>query len=137
MKDAKEILNYKKGDLTMNNNSFTYSLYRGCKDIITIDLHNRYTIIAIKTWNHDKKCYMVEFRLTKDNVDRWDLIEESETVKFNSNYKTINLGILKYVSNKMKIGFYDFYFKRFDYELKCFEVGNDIEEEKRLCLNAN
>ena len=104
MKDAKEILNYKKGDLTMNNNSFTYSLYRGCKDIITIDLHNRYTIIAIKTWNHDKKCYMVEFRLTKDNVDRWDLIEESE---------------------------------RFDYELKCFEVGNDIEERKRLYLNAN
>ena len=33
----------------------TYEEYRGCKDILMIDLHNEYTIIAIKIWNKEKE----------------------------------------------------------------------------------
>ena len=35
----------------------TYKEYKGCKDILTIDLHNSYTIIAIKIWNKDNQNY--------------------------------------------------------------------------------
>ena len=34
-----------------------YENYKGCKDVITIDLHNDYTVIAIKSWNPDEQKY--------------------------------------------------------------------------------
>ena len=110
----------------------TYTEYRGCKDIITIDLHNDYTIIAIKSWNKEKENYTVEFRITEDTVDKWDLISELESVEFVANYKTINSAILKHVATLFRNGFFDYYIQRYEYELQCFDKGNDFFESKRL-----
>lgn len=38
----------------------TYTEYKGCRDILTIDLHNGYTIIAIKSWTREYNNYYVE-----------------------------------------------------------------------------
>ena len=114
------------------NNRLEYKNYRGCKDIITIDLHNDYTVIAIKSWNPDEQKYIVEFRITEKSIDKWDLIQEMESVEFNVNYKTINKAILKHVANLLSEGFFDYYIDRYEYEIKCFDIGNEIAEKERL-----
>ena len=110
----------------------TYENYRGCKDILSIDLHNNYTVIAIKSWNPDEHKYTVELRLKKNSVDKWDLIEKAESLEFNANYKIINKAILKHVATLLSDGFFDYYIDRYEYELKCFDIGNETVERERL-----
>lgn len=114
------------------NNKLTYENYNGCKDIITIDLHNDYTVIAIKSWNPDEHKYEVQLMLKENTVDKWDLVEKAESLEFNVDYKIINKAILKHVSTLLSDGFFDYYIQRYKYELRCFDIGNEIEERKRL-----
>lgn len=107
-----------------------YTEYKGCRDIITIDLHNGYTIIAIKIWNRDKENYTVEFRIKDNTVEKWDLIEKAESIEINANYKTINSAILKQVALYFEEGFFDYYIRRYQHDLKCFDVGYDCLEKE-------
>ena len=114
------------------DNRLEYKNYRGCKDIITIDLHNDYTVIAIKSWNSDKHKYTVQLMLKENTVDKWNLIEKAESLEFNVDYKIINKAILKQVATLLSDGFFDYYIKRYEYELECFNIGNEISEKERL-----
>ena len=114
------------------NNKLTHENYRGCKDILIIDLHNDYTVIAIKSWNSDGQKYTVQLMLKENTVDKWDLIEKAESIEFNVDYKIINKAILKHVATLLSDGFFDYYIKRYQYELKCFDIGNEIAEKERL-----
>ena len=114
------------------NNRLKYENYRGCKDILTIDLHNDYTVIAIKSWNQDEKKYTVQLMLKEKTVDKWDLIEKAESIEFNVDYKIINKAILKYIATLLSDGFFDYYIQRYEYEMKCFDKGNSIYEKERL-----
>ena len=116
----------------MNNNKLEYGNYRGCKDIITIDLHNNYTVIAIKSWNTDEQKYYVQLMLKENTVNKWDLIENAESLEFNVDYKIINKAILKHISTLLSDGFFDYYIQRYEYEMKCFDKGNNIYEKERL-----
>ena len=104
----------------------TYEEYKGNKDILVIDLHNNYSIIAIKLWNSETHNYIVELRLQQNTVDKWDLIDE--TFYFDVDYKIINKAILKQVSTLLSTGFFEKYINRYEYELDCFDLGNEIEE---------
>ena len=113
------------------NNRLTYENYKGCKDIITIDLHNDYTVIAIKSWNPDEHKYTVEFHLKENSVNMWELMENATEI-FDVDYKIINKAILKHTSTLLNDGFFDYYIDRYEYELKCFDIGNEIVEKERL-----
>ena len=119
------------------NHRLEYKNYRGCKDIITIDLHNDYTVIAIKSWNSDKHKYTVQLMLKENSVDKWDLIEKAGYLEFNVDYKIINKAILKHVATLLSDGFFDYYIDRYEYELKCFDRGNSIIEKERLAADAS
>ena len=119
------------------NNRLEYKNYRGCKDIITIDLHNDYTVIAIKSWNPDYHKYIVQLMLKENTVDKWDLIENAESIEFNVDYKIINKAILKHVATLLSDGFFNYYIDRYEYELKCFDRGNSIIEKERLTADAS
>ena len=119
------------------NNRLEYKNYRGCKDILTIDLHNNYTIIAIKIWNSDEHKYTVQLMLKENTVDKWDLIENAESIEFNVDYKIINKAILKHVATLLSDGFFNYYIDRYEYELKCFDRGNSIIEKERLTADAS
>ena len=119
------------------NNRLEYKNYRGCKDIITIDLHNDYTVIAIKSWNTDDHKYIVQLMLKENTVDKWDLIENAESIEFNVDYKIINKAILKHVATLLSDGFFNYYIDRYEYELKCFDRGNSIIEKERLTVDAS
>ena len=113
-----------------SNNKLTYENYKGCKDIITIDLHNDYTVIAIKSWNPDEQKYYVQMMLKENTVEKWDLIEKAESIEINANYKTINSAILKQVALYFEEGFFDYYIRRYQHDLKCFDVGYDCLEKE-------
>ena len=112
-------------------NRLTYTEYKGSKDILTIDLHNDYTVIAIKIWNTEEHKYNVQFMLKENTVDKWDLIEKAESVEFDVDYKIINKAILKHVATLLSDGFFDYYIDRYEYELKCFNRGNELFENER------
>ena len=114
------------------NNRLEYKNYRGCKDILTIDLHNDYSVIAIKSWNSEEHNYVVQLMLKENTVDKWVLIEKAESLEFNVDYKIINKAILKHVATLLSNGFFDYYIKRYEYELKCFDIGYEIAEKERL-----
>lgn len=112
------------------NKRIKYEKYRGIDNIITIDLHNDYTVIAII--GKDKIGYDVQLMLKEKTVDKWDLIEKVEHLKFNANEDTIYSAILKQVSTFLEEGFFDYYINRYEYELKCFDLGNELFEKERL-----
>lgn len=108
----------------------TYREYRDCEHIIEINLHNGFSIIAIKIWNHEKKNYTVELRLTDNAIPKWELMDDYQSIEINTNYKFINSAILKEIATINENGGFEKEIKRFNYETKCFERGNDIFESE-------
>ena len=71
-----------------------YEKFNNSNDVIAIDLHNGYTVIAITGFNTENRVYTTTLFL--------------------------------------KEGFFDCYIDRYEYESKCFDVGNDLAESERL-----
>lgn len=113
------------------NKRLKYEKFRNTDNIITIDLHNSYTTIAIIGKN-ENDAYDVQLMLKENTVNNWTLIEKAKHLTFNATDKTIYSAILKTVSTYLQEGFFDYYIERYEYELKCFDIGNEIEEQKRL-----
>lgn len=107
-----------------------FEKFKGIGNIITIDLHNNYTVVAI-IGRDENNNYDVELRLKENTVDKWDLMEEAEHLIFNEDNK-IYSAILKTVSDYLHGGFFDYYISRYEYYLKCFDAGNDIFEERGI-----
>lgn len=117
----------------MNNfpKRLKYNKYKNMDNIITIDLHNDYTILSLISRDESGN-YDVELRIKENTVDKWDLIEKAEHIIFNANTRNIYSAILKTVDTYLHEGFFNYYISRYEYELKCFDTGNEIEESKRL-----
>lgn len=98
------------------NKRLKYDKYKGMDNIITIDLHNGYTTIAIIS-KDENGTYDVQLMLKENTVDKWDLIEKAEHLTFNSDDKRIYSAILKTVSTYLQEGFFNYYingcYKRF------------------------
>ena len=110
-----------------------YEKYKGMYNIITIDLHNKYTILAIIS-RGETSSYNVQLMLKHNTVDTWVLIENAENLTFNASENTIYSAILKTISTYLHEGFFNYYINRYEYELECFEIGNELMEEKELEL---
>jgi hypothetical protein len=102
-------------------------------DTLLIDLHkNSYSVVARELYLYDEKKYQVTFYIKDNSTDILDLIEKEEKVEFDTDYKIINKAILKHVATLLSDGFYDYYMRRYDYMMKCFDKGHEIFEEARL-----
>ena len=109
-----------------------YEKFNNSNDVITIDLHNGYTVIAITGFNAENRVYTTTLFLKENTIDTWKLIENAENLEFHVNHNTINSAILKQVSTFLQEGFFDYYIQRYEYEMKCFDKGNSIYEKERL-----
>ena len=109
-----------------------YEKFNNSNDVIAIDLHNRYTVIAITGFNTENRVYTTTLFLKENTIDTWKLIENAENLEFHANHNTINSAILKQVSTFLQEGFFDYYIQRYEYEMKCFDKGNSIYEKERL-----
>ena len=99
---------------------------------ILVDLHNGYSIMAIANWNYNDKDYYTTFYISRNDTYMFDLVQELENTKFSSDIKTIKIDITKYITEKLNSGFFDYYIKRYEYQQKCFERGNEMFEQERI-----
>ena len=109
-----------------------YEKFNNSNEVITIDLHNGYSVIAITGFDVENKVYITTLFLKDNTIDTWKLIEKADKLVFHANNNTINSVILKQVSTFLEDGFFDSYIQRYEYEMKCFDVGNDLAESERL-----
>lgn len=110
----------------------TYKRVNESDSVITIDLHNGYTVMAISGWDAERKAHIVTLFLKENTIDSWALVEQAEKLEFKASGKHINSVILKQVANYLNDGFFDYYIDRYEYECKCFNIGNNIIETERL-----
>ena len=109
-----------------------YEKFNNSNDVITINLHNGYTVIAVTGFDAENGAYTTTLFLKDNTVDTWKLVENAENLEFHANQNTINSAILKKVSEFLNEGFFDYYIQRYEYEMKCFDIGNEIFEKERL-----
>ena len=109
-----------------------YEKFNNSNDVITIDLHNGYTVIAVTGFNAENRVYTTTLFLKENTIDTWKLIENAENLEFHANHNAINSAILKQVSTFLQEGFFNYYIQRYEYEMKCFDKGNSIYEKERL-----
>lgn len=109
-----------------------YEKFNNSNEVITIDLHNGYSVIAIIGFDVENKVYTTTLFLKDNTIDTWKLIEKADKLVFHANNNTINSAILKQVSTFLEEGFFNSYIQRYEYEMKCFDVGNDLAESERL-----
>lgn len=104
---------------------YTYT-YAG-NNVISVDLNNGYTVYAISKYDKQEECYYFTLYLTENTNDTLVLIEQKEKVKISDVYNVKDV-IFKLNDEH----FFDYYIKRYEYMLKCFEKGNDFYEEQGI-----
>ena len=109
-----------------------YEKFNNSNEVITIDLHNGYTVIAVTGFDVENRVYTTTLFLKENTIDTWKLIENAENLEFHANHNAINSAILKQVSTFLQEGFFNYYIQRYEYEMKCFDKGNSIYEKERL-----
>lgn len=99
---------------------------------LNIDLHNGYSVMAIAKWDRDTEKYITTLYLknNKFNINHFDLIEDFENFELDSDIKTVKTDITAIVTELLSDGFFNKYIKRYEYEQKCFEIGNDSIENQ-------
>lgn len=110
----------------------TYTKINNSNNVISIDLHNGFSIIAISGYNTANHNYTVTLYIKDNTIDIWSLIENAANIEIQANYKTINSAILKRVGNYFNDGFFDEYIKRYSFDMYCIDMGYGIVEKDRL-----
>ena len=102
-----------------------YEKWNDCDNVIIIDLHNGYSVIAI--WSQNENEFPVTLHLKENTIDRWDLIVDDW--KFTATRGSINAAILKSVAENLTTGYFDSYIERINYYVECENAGSEILEE--------
>ena len=104
-----------------------YEKWNGCDNVIIIDLHNGYSIVAI--WSTENGTnFTVTLHLKENTIDMWDLIVDDW--KFTAGTATINAAILRTVADSLLDGFFDKFIERNEYYLKCSQLGCDLLDQE-------
>lgn len=112
-----------------------YEKWNNCDNVIIIDLHNGYSVIAIwkKESDYSQTEFPVTLQLKEKTTDMWDLIVDDWS--FTASQKTINAAILRTVADSLESGFFEPFIKRNEYYLKCSQLGCDLLDQERLGNN--
>lgn len=119
-------------------NKLTYE--RIADSVVSIDLHNGYSVIAIEIRNREHKSneteqttWDIQYYIKDNTVDILDLMETiTTTATIDSICKNVHSIALKEVATFLAEGKLDRYVTRYDYMMKCFDRANDEFEEERL-----
>lgn len=103
-----------------------YEKWNNCDNVIIIDLHNGYSVIAI--WSQNENEFSVTLQLKENSIDRWDLIVDDW--KFTATKGTINAAILRTVADSLANGFFNQFIERNEHYIKCFNLGFETLEQK-------
>lgn len=102
--------------------------------VLDIDLHNDYIARVIAKYDTELSGYKATFYIRQRTIEKFMLVDTQIDIPFNATYKTIYSTILKYTSELLDNYAFDGAINQYEYEIKCFDKGNDIFEEE---INAN
>lgn len=101
---------------------------------LEIDLENGYWVRADAKYNHSSDRYEITFQIKENSIDRYVSIEtlNNEHITFPGDRRTIKTEILRYVSSLLSQNYFDECIKSYEYEIECFDKGNELFEEERI-----
>jgi len=100
---------------------------------LDIDLGNGYRVRTDARYNHESKRYGMTFYISENTIDNYTAIEtlNNEHITFPGDRKTIKTEILRYVSSLLSQNYFDDCIEHYEYEIKCFDRGNELFEEEK------
>lgn len=98
--------------------------------VISVDLHNDYSIISMAKWDKESQKYLVSLYIKRNDIDMLDLIEKQEDITFNSDIKTIRNDMTQYITTLLTDGFFKYYIDRYEHAQKCHDFGEDHYDKK-------
>ena len=105
------------------NKRLRYEKINNSNDVISIDLDNGYSVIAMSGFNSELNTYATSLYIKENTIDTWRLIGAADKLIFNATEKTINSAILKTVSEFLENGFLQYYIDQYEFEEKLIDDG--------------
>lgn len=101
---------------------------------LDIDLENGYWVRADAKYNHNSQRYDMTFYIKQNTIDKYAAIEplNNKHIRFPGERKTIKTEILRYVSSLLSQNYFDDCIRNYEYEIKCFDRGNELFENERI-----
>ena len=114
------------------NKRLKYEKVNNNPNVISIDLHNGYSVIAISGENKELNSYIVSLYLKENTIDTLRLIGCADKLIFPKEQLThgINVAILKTVSDFLDNGIIQHYIDQYKFEEKSISECIDRTERK-------
>lgn len=88
--------------------------------------HTDYTVMMMANWVDADKEYSCKTYISRNDTENFSVVEEN--IKISSDIKTIKIKMASYITDRFNKGNYNRFIEIYEYENKCFEIGNDIME---------
>lgn len=110
-------------------------IYEDLGKMLSINLHNGYTIIVIYKIKRDSKLCNYTLYLKDNQIDMLDLMEEFENISITVNHKFIKSILKNIIVNLFYNNKFDYYIKRYNEQQKCLcygidEIGINVLKER-------
>ena len=113
----------------MENEKLTYVRMNNSDDVVTIDLHNGYSVMAVSGWDRENHRYIVTLYISKNGYDCWKIVEGAEKIEITGSYRTVHPIILKKVATMNDSGFFESHIKRYEFMLACVDSFYKLLEQ--------
>ena len=110
-------------------------VYEVLGNILTIDLHNGYTVVVIYKIKRETRLCNYTLYLKDNQIDMLDLMEEFENVSITANHKFIKNILRNIIVNLFYNNKFDYYINRYNEQQKCLcygidEIGINVSRER-------
>lgn len=97
-----------------------------------------YSVECRYQYNKSKEKYSLSMWLKVNGIDERFKIDSQEidTQYISGTKENIRQNICRIVEQASLSGYFDHYIQRYEYEMRCFNIGNDIVEKENL-VNSN
>lgn len=97
---------------------------------ISVEINDDYLVRAnvlhVGKYNEDN--YEVRLELRRKDIGKWDCMGE-EVCKIVSPRQEVNTNVEKLITKMNDEGFFKRYIDRYEFEIKCFEIGYEVEKD--------
>lgn len=96
--------------------------------------NGEYSVECTYLYDKDKEKYALTMWIKNNSVgDKYKIeSQEIDTQYITSTKEEIKKNIVKIVEVMCSRNYFDYYIERYEYMSKCFELGNDIMEQKNM-----
>lgn len=83
----------------------------------------------LKIGDKESHTYDITLELRTSDIGKWDMLDEE---RFSITSENINIDTCNFIMDKFSNGYFDRFINRYEYEMNCFDRGNELFENERL-----